>query len=216
MSLKIVKITVGILSTNCYIVYDEKTSNAIVIDPGDVNDQLFDTINKLGLKLIYVLATHGHFDHVGGVKKIIEVYKARFCMNFHDINIMQQSMNWLEYWGLKPELPPNPDVDLSKTNEIYLSNTKIQVIQTPGHTSGSVVFYIPEQKVVFTGDLLFSGSVGRTDLPGGSEIDLILSLRKLYELVDIESLIYPGHGPETTMQKEMIKNVFVRRALSLN
>ena len=122
-------------------------------------------------------------------------------------------MTWLEYWHLKPDLPPNPDVDLSKTNEIYLSNTKIQIIQTPGHTPGSVAFYIPEQKVVFTGDLLFSGSVGRTDLPGGSEADLILSLRKLYKLVDINSLIYPGHGPETTMQEEMTKNIFVRRAL---
>jgi glyoxylase-like metal-dependent hydrolase (beta-lactamase superfamily II) len=186
------KIVVGPFQTNCYILGHEPSLEGIVIDPGDDVFQITNEITKLGLKIQYILITHGHMDHIGGVKEMKRITKAPVWIHPSDAR------------GLGFQ----PDGNLYKGQEITIGSYKINVIHTPGHSPGGVCLHAPG--AVFTGDTLFAGSIGRTDFPGGNHDQLIKGVvQKIFPLGD-ELRIYPGHGPASTIGRERAANPFFR------
>lgn len=210
--MRILTYVVGPLNTNMYVVYDESSLEAIVIDPG--GDDVLDYINEVvkDLKLKYIIATHGHIDHVIGVRKLRNVIKAPFLLHRADYEVLNESLEWAMMWNINVDLKEiMPDGDLNEVSEIALGDTLLKIMPTPGHTPGSVTLYIPSLKVAFTGDTLFRESVGRTDLPGGSWEELKRSLKRLVAELDRDYMIYPGHGPATNLGHELTNNRYLRR-----
>jgi glyoxylase-like metal-dependent hydrolase (beta-lactamase superfamily II) len=197
---------VGELMTNCYIVWDENTKNAAVIDPGDDGAYLADRLKKKGLTLQYILLTHGHFDHIGGVAELKER-----CGSTPTVYISEQDL------GLKPvfhepvTLDPKSVTCWKDGDTVVLDSITFQVLSTPGHTPGSVCLIAGD--VIFSGDTLFQGSCGRTDFPGGSWGQMAASLKRLYELPG-DYTVLSGHTGSTTLERERKTNVFMQSALS--
>ncbi len=196
------RFALGPLQTNCYLVYREGFDECMVIDPGDDPRELIQRIEELGLILRTVLLTHGHFDHVGGVKALKDRYNCYVGMHEGD-------------WTLPMEIG-----GLGRTSHVLRDNMEIvgssmgfRVYHTPGHTPGSCCIAGGDRETgytcIFTGDTLFQGSVGRTDLPGGKAQELVKSISFLANLPG-DYIIYPGHGEETTLQYERDNNIFVR------
>lgn len=199
---------VGPLACNCYIVGDPATKQAILIDPGGDADELAATIAEQGLTITAIVATHAHFDHVMAAERLREVTGAPFYLHDEDKPVLE----WLEESGrlfLGVELGPPPEVDTSAAegDRLVAGAMGLEVIHTPGHSPGSIS--LVGEGVVFAGDTLFAGSIGRTDLPGGDPQALLDAVRaKLFELPD-ETPVYPGHGPATTIGEEKTSNPFV-------
>lgn len=184
------KLVVGPIQANCYILGCESTREGLVIDPGAEIPRIMKQISKLGLKIRYILLTHGHWDHAGGAEEIRK--KLNVPLWVHPLDIS--------------ELGFEPDEPLSDSQKLQLGKFEITVLHTPGHTRGGVSFHAPG--AVFTGDTLFAGSIGRTDLRGGSHKQLIKSvIEKIFPLGD-KLNVYPGHGPRTTIGAERKTNPF--------
>ncbi len=182
------------LIINTYIVYDEKTKEALVIDPADSVDKIADEINKNNLKLKYIAYTHCHTDHITGIKDLKERFKDALIIGsvIESENINNPQITAEIDFNIKIE-KIDTDIKLEDGDEINLGEKTFEIILTPGHTSGSMSIYSKEEKAVFTGDTLFVRGYGRTDLPTGNINDIYLSLRKLLSLpIDIK--VYPGHG----------------------
>ncbi|MBF0235647.1 MAG: MBL fold metallo-hydrolase [Desulfamplus sp.] len=199
---------VGPIMANCYILGCEKTKEAVVIDPGDDADDILMALSKFGLKVKYLLNTHGHFDHVGANKRMKEVTKAQIMIHAEDEPMLSQLGRAAASFGLSAENSPGADSHLKDGDEISFGEITLKVIHTPGHSRGGICLYADGH--VFVGDTLFSGSIGRTDLPGGDYNTLISSIReKIFHLPD-NTIVYTGHGPETTIAKEKRTNPFLR------
>jgi glyoxylase-like metal-dependent hydrolase (beta-lactamase superfamily II) len=213
--LKILNYVVGPLNTNAYVIYDVSTLEALVIDPA--TDEILPKISDLissGLKVVGIIATHGHADHVCGVKGLRELVGCRFMLHELDVEVLKESVEWALEWGIDISFNDvRPDILLKGDEVLRLGNDEIQIIHTPGHTPGSITIYIPSSKVLFTGDTLFRESVGRTDLPGGSWDKLVNSLRMLVTRFEHDVVVYPGHGPSSTIGYEVGNNLYVRRVL---
>ncbi len=196
--------TVGMLSTNCYVVSNPKTQETIIIDPGlDLPSEanpIYDHVEAGNLKVKYIVNTHGHSDHIRGNTLMQKKYKVPICIHPDDL----QSLGGLE----KENLPAN--VVLEEGNLIQIGSETLKVMHTPGHTPGSIC--LVGTNLVFTGDTLFAGGIGRTDLPGGSYSDMRLSLQKLVLLPDY-FLVYPGHGFTTLIGEEKRINPFLNHEL---
>jgi hydroxyacylglutathione hydrolase len=208
MDLIIKTVRVGLERTNCYIV-SLKTGETIVIDPGDDADKILAEISKVNnLKFKYILLTHGHFDHVGAVDGIKKFYSdVQVLIHEADIPLLNEVPEQGVFVG-RILHNVNSEVEALGNEEIIPFGTKeIQVLPTPGHTQGGVCFMI--DKVLFTGDTLFYHTIGRTDLPLSSESDLRLSLDKLKYLPP-ETVIYPGHGRESSIREETLNNSYLR------
>lgn len=202
---------VGPLACNCYVVGDPLTNEAVVIDPGGDADVLVADIAKLGLTITAIVATHAHFDHLIAAGRLREVTGAAFHMHAEDLPLL----DWYEESGLMflgVKLPPPPDVDThpAEGDELIAGATRLEVLHTPGHSPGSISLLARDEDVaVFGGDLLFAGSVARTDLPGGDTRTLVEMIRtKVFSLGD-DTIVYPGHGPPTTVARERRSNPFV-------
>ena len=201
-------IVVGPLEVNCYILGCEDTKEAAIIDPGDNADEIISNIEKEGLNPKFIINTHAHFDHIGGVKVIQDHFKIDFILHEGDLFLVENASEQATAFGLKPISKPVVNKNATNGEKVNLGNKSITVIHTPGHSPGGVCYYSVNN--VFVGDTLFAGSIGRTDLPGGSYDTLINSIKEnLFPLGD-STIVYPGHGPSTTIGNEKEHNPFLK------
>ena len=201
-------IVVGPLEVNCYILGCEDTKEAAIIDPGDNADEIISNIEKEGLNPKFIINTHAHFDHIGGVKVIQDHFKIDFILHEGDLFLVENASEQATAFGLKPISKPEVNKNVTNGEKVILGNKFITVIHTPGHSPGGVCYYSGNN--VFVGDTLFAGSIGRTDLPGGSYDTLINSIKEnLFPLGD-STIVYPGHGPSTTIGNEKEHNPFLK------
>lgn len=197
---------VGPLAVNAYLVEHTATRKAVVIDPGGDGEAILEEIAGLGLAVEKILLTHGHFDHVGAVALLKARTGAPVYVHAADVERMKGANRQGMLFGLPVEDPPPPDVLVEEGDAIPFEGEEFLVAHTPGHTPGCVSYIMG--KMAFVGDLIFAGSIGRTDLPGGNHGQLIESVRKkIFPLPD-ETILFPGHGPATTVGEEKRSNPF--------
>ncbi|MCG8688624.1 MAG: MBL fold metallo-hydrolase [Desulfobacterales bacterium] len=202
------KMEVGPIMANCFILGCEKTKEAAVIDPGDDADRILMALAKAELKVKYLINTHGHFDHVGANKRMKETTGAQIAVHPDDEPMLVELSRSAAMFGLSAENSPPADILLKDGDEISFGEITLKVIHTPGHSPGGICLYTPGH--LFAGDTLFMGSIGRTDLPGGDYDTLISSIKtKLLDLDD-DTVVYTGHGPETSIGNEKRMNPFLR------
>jgi len=198
--MKIERLVVGQLQSNCYFVWDEKTKEGIVIDPADDAGYILNRIRDLEIKPKLILATHGHVDHLLAVTELKLALKIAFWMSLKDEFLVKRIKAAARYWfKIEADPPPKIDKDLKEGDLIKFGQEKLKVMETPGHSPGGLSFY--DQSVVFDGDTLFNQGIGRYDFSYAKKEDLFNSIAKLLELPD-ETLVYPGHGSETTIGEE--------------
>ncbi len=206
-SVKVHSFLMGPLETNAYLFVDGSGPLAILIDPGLESEGIYDVIREERLQLAAIVNTHGHFDHVCGNAFFKAKTGAPILLHRDDVDLMRQAVQQALHFGFRVPNLPLPDRLLTDDEEIVVGGSRLRVLHTPGHTPGGVSLY--GDGIVFVGDLLFAGSVGRTDLPGGSYDLLMNSIRtKLLPLPD-ETVVYPGHGPTTTIGEERLHNPFL-------
>lgn len=204
------RLIVGPLEENTYIIGDEATREAIVVDPGDEPDRILDEIKSNDLKVNTVICTHAHFDHVGASGDIKKATGARILIHKEDLQVYDTAKDQAAVWGFDIDDIPQPDGFVDEGDEIQVGNLKFKVMHTPGHSPGALCLY--GEGIVITGDTIFAGSVGRTDFPGGSTEKLRESFKRLLGLPD-DTKVYAGHGPETTIGAEKKSNYFVNEFL---
>lgn len=196
----------GPVSTNCYLVYNEKTKEAVVIDPGDNGDYILNKCSELGIKPQAVLLTHGHFDHISAAPQVARAFGIRiYASEVEDAMLADTSLNLTAGFTGHP-LSFHGDVLVHGGDELEFLGYSWKVIATPGHTSGSLCFYLPQEAVVFAGDTLFQDSYGRTDLPTGSSRELADSVINRLFVLPEDTMVYPGHGEPTTIGYEAKNN----------
>lgn len=204
-------VQVGPLQVNCYILGCEETNEGVVIDAGGNIERILDKVNSLGLTVKYLLDTHGHFDHVGGNRAIIEATGARFLIHAKDAFLLSMAEVSGRDFGVETENSPEPDGFLTDGMIVEFGGCRLEVIHTPGHSPGGCCLYCASEGVVFTGDTLFNGGVGRIDLPGGSHEVLMRSIReRLFTLPD-ETRVFPGHGTSSCIGREKLSNLHAPR-----
>lgn len=207
----IINLPIGIVGSNCIIIYDTKSHIGAVVDPGILNaDPVNDVITEHNINIAYILNTHAHFDHTVG-NGLLHHPPVKIAIHSADREMLLAG-DVAAFFGLDYPSSPEPDMVLQDKDIIQLGETDIQVIHTPGHSPGSVSFYIEKENTVLTGDTLFQGSVGRTDLPGGNEQTLLHSL-KTYLNLPVDTVVLPGHGPASTIREEKRSNTWLRYIL---
>lgn len=192
----------GAVSTNCYLVYDEKTKEGVVIDPADNASYILNLCSELEVNITAILLTHGHFDHILAVPDIHRAFRVKiYASEAEDAMLADTKLNMTG--GFRgPQISFHANVLLHEGDEFEMLGVKWRVLMTPGHTSGSCCFYLPDEGVLFAGDTLFRGSYGRTDLPTGNTIRIVSSIvDKLFELPE-DTMVYTGHGDPTTIAFE--------------
>ncbi|HEY1679046.1 MAG TPA: MBL fold metallo-hydrolase [Candidatus Sulfotelmatobacter sp.] len=202
-------ITVGPLQCNCSIIADESTREAMVIDPGDDIGNVLALVRKHHLQVKQIVITHAHIDHVGGAMKLRAATGAPILLNQNDYELLKMLDAQAAWIGVADPGTVEIDHSISVGDKISAGSHTAQVLHTPGHTEGSICLYFPVERKLVAGDTLFAGSIGRTDLPGGSMQKILRSLHEtLMELPD-ETVVVPGHGPLTTIGDERESNPFL-------
>ncbi|MGL4730099.1 MAG: MBL fold metallo-hydrolase [Clostridium sp.] len=197
------RIVAGIYGANCYIIMDDKTKEAVVLDPGGDVDDIEKEINKLGANVKYILLTHGHVDHVGGVDGLFNSVGGKIGISEKDYVLMEKGT-----YIYGDAFFNGVSMYLKDKDKIELTNFTVECIETPGHTPGGLSFKVGEN--IFTGDTLFTGSVGRTDLTGGDTETLMSSIKNKLMILDDSITVFPGHGPRTTIEREKVTNPFLK------
>lgn len=201
---------VGPLQCNCSVIGDETTREAMVIDPGAEIQNILALVRKHNLQVKQIVITHAHIDHVGGAMKLRAATGAPILLNQNDYELLKMLDVQAAWIGVAPPGKVDIDRSIGQADTIKAGSLIANVLSTPGHTEGSVCLYFPSEKTLIAGDTLFAGSIGRTDLPGGSFEKIIDSLHeKLLALPD-DTLVTPGHGPQTTIGEERENNPFLR------
>jgi hydroxyacylglutathione hydrolase len=203
MILKILE--VSMFGTNCYLVGCPETKEAVVIDPGAEGKRVLNEIQGLGLSIKYIINTHGHVDHIGANSRLKEALGAPILLHREDLSLYQNPGFGL---GLVIGKQPQPDRFIQEGDRISFGRLEFEVLETPGHTKGGISLHLPG--AVFTGDTLFAGSIGRTDLAGGSFTEIMRSINERFMTLPAETLVYPGHGPGSTIGEEAQFNPFIR------
>jgi glyoxylase-like metal-dependent hydrolase (beta-lactamase superfamily II) len=198
---------VGPLQTNCYIVGCEETKEGAIIDPGGDAKHILSEVERLGLKIKYVINTHGHFDHTLANKEVVKATGAPLAIHSTDAPMLTQGGGAF-FFGIMGKASPPADMILDEGQVLTLGNIELKVLHTPGHSPGSICLYNEEEGVLFDGDVLFNMGMGRYDLPGGDYRVLMDSIQRLLALPD-ETTVYPGHGPGTTIGRERRNNPFL-------
>ena len=207
LSLKI--LTLGALQTNCYLLYDQESQSAVIVDPADDVSKILQELNFLHAHLQEIWITHAHFDHIGAANSLASVFnQVPIALHPDDLPLWKMD-GGAPLFGLPIKAGPEPQKLLSHNCNLNLGNYTFKVLHVPGHTPGHVVYYCAEQNVLLSGDVLFKGGVGRTDLPGGSWQQLMNGIRQHLLILPDETLVYPGHGPETSIGKEKRENPFL-------
>jgi len=206
--LKVVTIPAGIYAANCYLVYSENTKKAIVIDPGGDVDDIMAKIEELNLDIEYIILTHGHGDHIGGVLELKSFIDVPIAIHKEDEYMLKNGNQNLSSQMVMGTIELNADILLEDGDEISFGDLTAKIIHTPGHTPGGISIKIGNS--IFTGDTLFAGSIGRTDFPGGSYKEIISSIKNRIIIYPDETIIYPGHGPATNVKIEKANNPFLR------
>jgi hydroxyacylglutathione hydrolase len=201
---------VGPLQCNCSVIGDEVTREAMVIDPGDDIEDIAAIIRKHNLKVKQIVITHAHIDHVGGAMKLRALTGAPILLNQNDsalLKLLDVQATWI---GMAAPGDVKIDGELGHGENLSAGSLAASVIHTPGHTEGSVCLYFPAEKLLIAGDTLFAGSIGRTDLPGGSFEKIMRSLHQQVMALPDETIVVPGHGPKTTIADEREGNPYLR------
>jgi hydroxyacylglutathione hydrolase len=203
---------VGPLQCNCSIIGDETSREAMVIDPGDDIADILAVIQKHNLNVKQIVITHAHIDHVGGAMKLRATTGAPILLNQNDAALLKM-LDMQAAWIGMPS-PGHVDIDhsIGELDKVQAGPLVAQVMHTPGHTEGSVCLYFPAQQKLIAGDTLFAGSIGRTDLPGGSFEKIISSLHEKVLSLPDETVVIPGHGPLTTIGEERESNPFLQKS----
>ncbi|MBN2329872.1 MAG: MBL fold metallo-hydrolase [Candidatus Omnitrophica bacterium] len=206
--MQVVQIPVGMLRANCYLVYGEKSRHAVIIDPGEESETILAAIRERRIEPVWILLTHGHGDHIGAVGDLKNAFQIPVAIHREEADMLIDAHANLSGLFGEPVLSPPADRLLKDGDGIEFDNHVITVSHTPGHSPGGVCFGLNHH--LFTGDALFKETVGRTDLPGGSHVRLIQSIRdKILSLGD-DVILYPGHGPITTVGEERRSNPYLR------
>jgi hydroxyacylglutathione hydrolase len=201
---------VGPLQCNCSILGDESTRDGMVIDPGDDISDILAVIQKHKLKVREIVITHAHIDHVGGAMKLRQATGAPILMNQNDHALMKMLDVQAAWLGMAPPGQVDIDSSVSDGDKVEAGSLLAHVVHTPGHTEGSICLYFAGQQKLIAGDTLFAGSIGRTDLPGGSYDKIIRSLHEKVLALPDETVVIPGHGALTTIGDERESNPFLK------
>jgi glyoxylase-like metal-dependent hydrolase (beta-lactamase superfamily II) len=201
---------VGPLQCNCSIIGDEQTREAMVIDPGDQIEDILRILQEEKLQLKQIVVTHAHIDHVGGAMKLKAATGASILMNQADYALLKMLDMQAAWVGMKPPGVVQVDEGIGDGRVLQIGNVAGNVIHTPGHTEGSICLHFPQEKKLLAGDTLFAGSIGRTDLPGGSLEKILRSLHTRVLALPDDTQVTPGHGPQTTIGEERETNPFLQ------
>ena len=200
---------VGMLQCNCTLLGDETTGEAMVVDPGDNVPEILARLKAHGLTLKQIVVTHAHIDHVGGALRLKQATGAPILLNQNDLPLLKMMDVQAAWLGTSaPEVAP-PDESAEHGMKVGIAGHQAEVIHTPGHTPGSICLYFAPDHLLLAGDTLFAGSIGRTDLPGGDEREILRSIHDKLLVLPDDLRVIPGHGPETTLGAERETNPFL-------
>jgi len=202
---------VGPLQCNCSVIGDDASREAIVIDPGDDVADVLAIVQKHSLKVQQIIITHAHIDHVGGAKKLQTATGAAILLNQNDYALLKMLDVQAAWLGMTSPGKVEIDQSVGQADKIRVGSLSVDVLHTPGHTEGSVCLYFPLEKKLIAGDTLFAGSIGRTDLPGGSFEKIIQSLHEKVLALPDDTIVIPGHGELTTIGEERESNPFLTK-----
>ena len=201
------QLSVGPLQVNCFVVACQRTREAMVIDPGDDGPRILQLAESNGYQVKKIVNTHGHFDHIGANQPVKEATGAVLMMHEADLPLLQNARNHAQAYGLTVSPSPDPDKFLNEGDVFSVGEQSFSIFHVPGHSPGSICLLSDGH--MFVGDVLFAGSVGRTDLPGGDFDALIEGVREKLFRLPAETIVHPGHGPDTTIGREKQTNPFV-------
>jgi len=203
---------VGPLQCNCSVIGDDVSHEAIVIDPGDDIEDVLAVVRKHKLQVKQIVITHAHIDHVGGAMKLRAATGAPVLLNQNDYELLKMLDVQAAWIGMAPPDKVEIDQSVGQADTVKVGSLVADVIHTPGHTEGSICLYFPVEKKLIAGDTLFAGSIGRTDLPGGSMQKILRSLHDKVLALPDETIVVPGHGPMTTIGEERESNPFLTKS----
>jgi glyoxylase-like metal-dependent hydrolase (beta-lactamase superfamily II) len=203
-------LAVGMLQCNCSIFGDEQSRDAIVVDPGDEIASILAILAKHQLRLKAIIITHAHIDHIGGAQKLKAATGAPVYMNARDQELYDQMDMQAGWLGVPTPDRTEIDVAAREGDSVKLGSAEFHVLDTPGHTQGSISLWIPSEDKLIAGDTLFLDSIGRTDLPGGDYEQILRSIHAKLLPLDDKTVVIPGHGPNTTIGRERVRNPFLR------
>ena len=202
-------LTVGQIAENCFLLRKDGSDRALIVDPGDEAPRILQAAEELGVTIDGILLTHTHFDHIGAVAPVAKATGARVWCPEIETPVLADINSFVPWPGFGPYESYDADHTVSGGEKLELAGMEIDVIFTPGHSPGHVTYSVPDETAIFSGDVLFQGSVGRTDLPGGDWATLLDSIRKLVDSHPAETTVYPGHMGITTLSAERATNPFL-------
>lgn len=209
MSLDVRMLTVGPIAENCFVVRREGSGKGVVVDPGDEAERILATVEEMGIEIEAILVTHCHFDHVGAVAPLAAATGAPVLCPEIEAPVLADLMTYVPYPGIGPYESYDADETVAGGESLQLAGLAIDVVFTPGHSPGHVTYSVRDEAAMFSGDVLFQGSVGRVDLPGGDGPTLMRSIRTLVESHPADTVVHPGHMGVTTLGAEQAGNPFL-------